>query len=235
MYVHAGAVDPEDRLGHEGGVQAVLQGHLLDHEAEGRNVVGGGHRLGVLEIDLVLAGGDLVVRRLDLEAHRLEHDHDVAPALLSEVDRGQVEVAAGVVGVERGASLLVLLEQKELGLRPGHHLEALFRGALDLPLERQPRTAGERRAVRQMDVADHARHFRAVRVGPGIDLEGVPVGNQQHVRFFDAGESLDRRAVEHDLAVEGFLELTARHLDVLDDAQEVGELESEEADFLLVG
>ena len=34
-------------------------------------VVGGGQRVVVLEVNLVLAGADLVVRGLDLDAHRL--------------------------------------------------------------------------------------------------------------------------------------------------------------------
>ena len=86
--VHAGAVDAEDRLGHEGRVQAVVLRDLLDHEAEGDDVVGGGHGVGVLEVDLVLARRHLVVRRLDLEPHRLEHLDDVAPRLLAEVAPG---------------------------------------------------------------------------------------------------------------------------------------------------
>ena len=70
---------PAKRLGHEGGVQAVHQGHLLDHEPEGGDVVRGGYRVAVLEVDLVLARRHLVVGGLDLEAHGLQHQHDVAP------------------------------------------------------------------------------------------------------------------------------------------------------------
>ena len=40
-----------------------------------------------------------------------------------------------------------------------------------------------------------------------VDPEGVEIGHQQHVRLLDADEALDRRAVEHDLAVERLLEL----------------------------
>jgi len=55
-------------------VQTVIERHLLDHEAEGGDVVGAGHRLAVLEVDLVLARNHLVMRRLDLESHGLQHD-----------------------------------------------------------------------------------------------------------------------------------------------------------------
>ena len=86
-------------------MQAVVHGHLLDDEPEGDDVVGGGDRVGVAEVDLVLARRDLVVRRLDLEPHRLEHLDDVAPRVLAEVDRREVEVAADVVGLVVGAAV----------------------------------------------------------------------------------------------------------------------------------
>ena len=53
---------------------------------------------------------------------------------------------------------------------------------------------------------------------------------EQHVRLLDPDKSLDRGAVEHDLAVQGLLELAAGNLDVLVDAEDVGELESQEID-----
>ena len=213
----------------------MVLGHLLHHETEGGDVVGAAHRLVVLEVDLVLARRHLVVRRLHLEAHRLQHDHDVAPALLPLVHRGEVEIAADVVGLEQRVAVGVLLEEEELGLRAGHHGVAQLLGLLDLPLERHARAARERRAVRQVDVADHAGDLGAVRVGPRIDPEGLVVGRQQHVRLLDAGEPLDRRAVEHDLAVQRLLELAARDLDVLDDSHDVRELQTHEADALFIG
>ena len=74
-------------------------------------------RVGVLEVDLVLARRHLVVRRLDLEAHLLQHDHDVAPALLAPVHRREVEVAADVVRLDAWVAARVRLEEEELGLR----------------------------------------------------------------------------------------------------------------------
>ena len=94
MNVHSGAVHAEDRLRHEGRVEAVVEGDLLDDQLERRDVVGRVDGVPVLEVDLVLAGGDLVVRRLDLEAHRLEGDDDVPPGVLAPVDGREVEVAA---------------------------------------------------------------------------------------------------------------------------------------------
>ena len=72
-------------------------------------------------------------------------------------------------------------------------------------------------------------------VGPGEDLEGREVGTQIHVRLLDADEAFDRRAVEHDLAVERLGELAVGDLDVLDDAEDVGELQAQKLDALLLG
>src|SRR6185312_6214707 len=48
---------------------------------------------------------------------------------------------------------------------------------------------------------------------------------EQHVRLLDPDESLDRGAIEHDLAVQSLLELAAGHLHVLVHAEDVGELQ----------
>ena len=53
--------------------------------------------------------------------------------------------------------------------------------------------------------------------------QNVPAGVR--VRFFDPDEPLDRRPVEHDIAVESLLELRRRDLDDLVHDQDVGELE----------
>ena len=53
-------------------------------------------RVGVLEVDLVLAGRDLVVGRLDPDAERLERVDHVLADFLGEVGR-EVEVAGLVV------------------------------------------------------------------------------------------------------------------------------------------
>ena len=55
----------------------------------------------------MLAVRDLVVRRLDLEAHLLERDYDRATRVLAAVRRGEVEVAADVVRRGRGLPGLV--------------------------------------------------------------------------------------------------------------------------------
>jgi hypothetical protein len=182
----------------------------------------------------MLAGSDLVVGGLDLEPHCLQHQGDVTPRLLSEIARAEIEVAAGVVRLRERGSVGVTVKEEELGLGTGHHLVAHLVGLGDDPFERAARAAGEGRAVRISDIADQPSDLALVGL-PREDLEGVEVGHQEHVRLLDAGESLDRRAVEHDLAVEGLRELTFGDLDVFDDAVDVGELEPQEMDLFLLG
>ena len=87
----------------------------------------------------------------------------------------------------------------------------------------------------QMMRPTRARRRRAADLGPGEDLERREVGLEIHVRLFDPDEALDRRAVEHDPAVERLAELAVRDLDVLDDAEDVGELQAQELDALPLG
>ena len=100
--VHAAAVLPLDRLGHERGEEAVAAGDVAHDEPEGGDVVRGGQRVGVAEVDLVLARRHLVMRRLHLEPHQLEVLHHHPADLFAPVHGAQVEVRAGVVGARGG-------------------------------------------------------------------------------------------------------------------------------------
>ena len=55
-------------------------GDLLHHQAHGHHGVGHGERVGVAQVDLVLAGGVLVLGVLDRDAHLLEGEHASACA-----------------------------------------------------------------------------------------------------------------------------------------------------------
>ena len=96
--MHAGAVDAEDRFRHEGGMQVVFCGDRLDNPLEGDGVVGGSQGIGILEVDLVLTFGDLVVRGLDLETHLLEGLDDLATAVIGLIFRIEREIAGDIVG-----------------------------------------------------------------------------------------------------------------------------------------
>ena len=67
--MHTAAVDPADGFCHERRVEPVLERDSLGRELEGDDPVCRGEGIGVLEVDLMLACGDFVVGRLDLEAH----------------------------------------------------------------------------------------------------------------------------------------------------------------------
>ena len=206
---------------------------MLHHEAERGDVVGRRERVGIAEVDLVLAVGDLVMRRLHLEPHLLERRHDRASRLLATVHRRQVEVSAHVMRRRRCRAVGGRLEQEELRLHAGVHHVPLFRRACDLSLEHAARIAEERFAFRRRHVADHTRHARR-RIAPREDPERAEVGHQQHVRLFHPYEPLDRRAVKEDVARQRLLELRRRDLDVLVDAEDVGELEAQKAHLVRV-
>ena len=234
MRVHAGAVDAVDRLGHERRVQPVRDRDVLHHEPERADVVRRRQHIVVAEVDFVLARRDLVVRRLDVEAHRLEREHDLAADVLAHVDRAQIEVAGGVVRFG-GRNAVLGLKEEELRLGPGVHRVALRRREGDHFLQAGARVAGERLAVGRVDVADHARDVLAGGARPRKHAERREVRAQVHVRLFDPHEPFDRRAVEHDLAVERLLELPVGDLDVLDRAEDVGELQAHELHLLALG
>ena len=86
------------RLRHEGRVHVAFRRHLLDDQPIGHHRVGHRQGVGVAQIDLVLRRCNLVVRELDGDTHLLEHTDRVAAQLLRHVQRGQVEIAAGIDG-----------------------------------------------------------------------------------------------------------------------------------------
>ena len=67
----------------------------------------------------MLAGGDLVVRRLDVEADRLERQDDQPPHVLAKVHRGEVEVAAA--SCVSAWPAVAGLEEEELSLGTAVH------------------------------------------------------------------------------------------------------------------
>src|SRR6266516_3671635 len=87
------------------------------------------------------------------------------------------------------------------------------------------RSAGEGRPVGSVDVTDHAGDLPGG-VAVRKHAKRLQIGPQHHVGFLDPDESLDGRAVEHDVALERLLKLAVRHLDVLVDAEDVRELET---------
>ena len=233
--VHARAVLTEDRLRHEGRVQTELCGDGADHVPERDQHVSALERVGVAEVDLVLADRDLVVRGLKMEAHRVQHVVHGAPYLNALVHRTDVEVAGLVVRIDGGVALGVVVEDEELGFRADAHLEAHLLGVGDDGLECHAGVADERRAIRVSDVADDARHVAGRALKPRNHLERIEIGLEVHVRLLDALVPADRGAVEHHLVVEGLRQLVNGNLNVLELTMELGELQAHEADVLRLG
>ena len=94
VHVHAAAVLAVQRLGHEGGVHAVVGRDLLDDQAADHDAVGHDQGLVVVRVDLVLRGGDLVVRGLHGDAEPVEGAHGLLAQVVAQVGGQHVEVAA---------------------------------------------------------------------------------------------------------------------------------------------
>ena len=227
--VHARPVLARQRLGHEGGVDAVAVRNLLHHRAVGHDVVGHGEGVVVPHVDLVLAGCHLVVRELHVNAHGLERQHGLTAQVACGVERGEVEVATAV---ERLGALGVLeVEELKLGAEVivvvPHRLGALHGAAQDLPGVAFVRLAGG-----QLDVAEHPCH--ALHLGAvGQHLEGVGVGHGHHVRLLDGVEAGDGGAVKAHAVRHGIGQLLARDGEALELPEDVREPEAHELDVAL--
>ena len=191
--VHPAARLVAERLGHEGRVDALAERDLLDDVPGGEDVVGGRQRVGVAQVDLLLARGDLVVGVLHRDAHRLEHGDRLAPEVVRDVVRREVEVAAGVDRLGSGALGGQRAQQEELDLRVRVEGEPGVGGLGERPAQHVPRVGPARRPVGHLDVAEHPRGARRL-AAPGQHLERRRVGLGEHVALVDPREALDRRA-----------------------------------------
>src|SRR6478736_5605723 len=123
-----------ERLGHEGRIDPLRQGDLLDDRAERLDVVGRAQRIGVAQVDLVLPRRALVMAELDGDAHVLEHGDRRATEVVAGAVRHVVEVA-GVVDRDRATvGTPPLLEEEELDLGVGVEGEAEVGGLAQGPL-----------------------------------------------------------------------------------------------------
>ena len=230
--VHAAAVDAEHRLGHEGGVQAVLLRQRLDGQLEGHDVVGGGQRVGVLEIDLVLSSRDLVMGGLDFKAHLLKRHADFAAGALAVIERAQVKIAGFVARLGGRAPRIVGLEEEKLALGADVEGIAQLGRARQRALERAAGIADERRAVGVIDVADQSRDATMLRP-PRQNRVGIQIGVQILIGFMNADEALDGAAVDHDLVIHRLFNLRSGDGHVLQLSEDVRKLHTDELHVLI--
>jgi hypothetical protein len=158
--------------------QALLEGRLPHHEPERHDAVGHRERVGVAQVDLVLARRVLVEAVLDGDAHRLECLDGALAQRAGHVRGGEVEVGALVERDRRPVA--VRGEIEELQLRRDVEREAPFAGLVEVAAQHLAGIALERRAVEVADVAEHAG-LGSMRVGPRQQLEGVRIGHGEHV------------------------------------------------------
>ena len=208
-----------------------LERDLLDDVAERHHVVGHRQRVGVAQVDLLLARRALVVAELHRDAHLFERVDGVAAKVGCGIVHGLVEVAA-VVGRHRHRAVVgARLEQEELDL--GMHVagEAEVAGLGQLAAQHVARVGPRRRAVGHGDVAEHAGRVVLARAGrPRQHLERRRIGARDGVGFRDPGKALDRGAVEADALFEGALEFGGRDGYGLEVSEHVGEPQPHEPD-----
>ncbi len=261
VHMHARAVVADDGLGHEGRGLAVGVGDVLDHILHDLRPVGTLHQSGEFGADFALAGvGHFVVMHFDRHAHLFEQQAHFRADVLQTVNRGHREIAAlhrravahiaafhlvaggpgGFVGVDLDEAArhvhipADLVENEKLGFRTeiGGIADArcfqislgLFGDGARIAVVGFAITGFEHIAAQQQ------RGFFVERV----DIGGVRVGHEQHVRGFDALPASDGRAVEGVTIGElAFIEMRDRHRDVLLFAAGVGETEIHEFDIVL--
>ncbi len=160
-----------ERLGHERRVHALRDRDLFDHVPERHDVVGHRQRVGVAQVDLLLAGRHLVVAELDRDAQALERRHRLAAEVVRRVVAGHVEVAAGVDRHRLGAVGRAVLEQEELDLGVGVEGESalgrLRQGAAQDVARDRPTTASRRASGCRRTSAPSRVRGRPARAGSG--------------------------------------------------------------------
>ena len=206
--VHARPLHVASGLGMNVACTPASKRHLPHDEPERHDVVGHGQRIGVAEVDLVLARRVLVVAVLHRDPHGLERVDRALAQVGGHVRGGEIEVRR-LVERARGLRGVGVGEVEELHLRGGVEAEAALAGLVEVAPEHLAGVALERGAVDVGDVAEHPGR-RAVGVGPREQLEAVGVGAGQHVALLHPAEPVDGGAVEAHALVEGALELGGR-------------------------
>ena len=189
--VHSAAVYAVYGLRHESGVAPLAHGDLLDDHTAGHDGVGHGEGVGVPEIDLLLAGCDLVVAEDDGDFEVLQGENGLAAQVRSEVLGVLVEVARlievldafGVFEVEVLQFRRDVVGVAELGCA----FEVAAQDCARVALEGLPGGSDE--------IAEHSGYG----VGlwpPRQEAEGRRIGEGVHVGLAVPSEALDGGAVE---------------------------------------
>ena len=231
--VHPAAVLPFDGLRHEGRVHPFPLGDDLRRHLEGHDFVRGGKGVDILEVDLMLGRGDLVVARLNFIAHGPHVQDDVPAHVLRAVQVLRVEVARAVPDADVRPAVLIQREEEKFALRPHVKMVAHLLGLFDRALQDESGIPFEGFPVRAAHVADHARHLALLRA-PGKYFEGIGIRMQIHVRFLHPDKAFHAGTVEHAVVVQGPVQLARGNRYVLEHSVQVGELEADELHLLVL-
>ena len=226
MGVHTGPRVLGKWFRHERGVNTLGYRHLPDHDPESHDVVRHIQRIGVTQIDLMLAGAGLVVAEFHGNTHLFQHRDGVAPEIRAVSQGGVIEVAT-LIERHRGVEMA---EHEELDLRVDVEGEAHVSCLLESSFQHVPRVRETRGAVGKLDIAQHAGGA-SLGVPPGQHLEGRGVGVDDHVRLVDPRKPLDGRAVEPDALRYGPLHLSRGDRHRFQRPQHIGEPEAHEPDI----
>jgi hypothetical protein len=195
--VHARALDTGEGFRHERGMKTPLEGDLLHDQANGHHGVCHRQRVGVAQVDLVLARGILVLRVLDRNPHVLECEHGSLPEVRGEVGDSELEVRPPV---ERygGSRRRSISEVEVLDLRSRVERETPPSCLLERPAQHVAGAALERRAVEVQDVTEDPRHLGVLAGLPTAAhraqrqyLERLRVRFGEHVGFLHSTEAVD--------------------------------------------
>ena len=168
-----------------------------------------GDRVGILEVDFMLPFGDLVMGRFDLKAHFFQGFDNGAAAFDPAVIGFNIKITGDVVGDGGGTTFFVPAEEEELALGADVHGVTEFFGFFHNPLQVATGAAIKGGSVRFVNIADDTGGVAAVLFAPGENDKGVIIRFEVHIGFVDANKTFNGRTVEHDLAIQGFFNLTA--------------------------
>ena len=261
VHVHAGAVVANQGLGHEGGGLAVSVGHVVHHVLQQDGPVSALHQGAELGAQLVLAGArHFVVEHFDRDAQGFQDQRHFRAHVLRAVDRGHGEVAAldgGTVatvaafelgaGVPGGFVFVDFEERARHVVGPTHAVkneELGFRteegciaqaGRLQVGFAALGDGAGVAVVGLAVGRVQHvAAHEQRSLFVEGVDVRGVRIGHEQHVRSFNALPASDGRTIKGVAGAEFvFIKVRNRHGHVLLFAAGVREAEVNKFDFVL--
>ena len=211
-----------------------LARELLDHVAHGHHGVGHGQRVGVAQVDLVLAGASSCWACSTPMPISSSISTVRRRSWLARSSAQQVEVAAAV---ERGAARAVGVEVVEVEvLDLGRDEEGVALGAGAARGRGAAAGAGSPRTgvPSMLMMSQKTRATPSPSSYQGSSWKVVEVGPGQDVGLLDAAEAVDRAAVEGHPLVQGVLELGGGDVEGLVAPEDVGEPQLDEADAALL-